>query len=201
MPQTPCHSGSSQRKSTQSSFSYPVSFQIHRLWGAGKAVFLVEAALRKFAALFGPVGLGNPPLCSRRGACASSKQPTASDPAVRHAWKRLESSLKTRFFLCGTHPPSGSARTLAQHRRAKCTLLFLRCKLVRRGWMLGWGRGLACVPADRFPRSSAKNKKRGVPRHHGNMLPGNSFPQICVVSVNRIVENATLPQEYLKVVA
>jgi hypothetical protein len=25
-------------------------------------------------------------------------------------------------------------------------------------------------------------KKRGVPRLHENMLPGNSFPQICVVS-------------------
>jgi hypothetical protein len=25
-------------------------------------------------------------------------------------------------------------------------------------------------------------QKRGVPRLHGNMLPGNSFPQICVVS-------------------
>jgi hypothetical protein len=35
-----------------------------------------------------------------------------------------------------------------------------------------------------------KNKKRGVHRPHGDMLPGNSFPQICVVSVNRIVENA-----------
>jgi hypothetical protein len=27
-------------------------------------------------------------------------------------------------------------------------------------------------------------KKRGVPRLHGNMPPGNSFPQICVVSGN-----------------
>lgn len=30
----------------------------------------------------------------------------------------------------------------------------------------------------------------------GNMLPGNSFPQICVVSVNESVENARLSQEY-----
>jgi hypothetical protein len=27
-----------------------------------------------------------------------------------------------------------------------------------------------------------RDEKRGVPRLHGNMLPGNSFPQICVVS-------------------
>jgi hypothetical protein len=30
--------------------------------------------------------------------------------------------------------------------------------------------------------ADANAKKRGVPRLHGNMLPGNSFPQICVVS-------------------
>jgi hypothetical protein len=29
-----------------------------------------------------------------------------------------------------------------------------------------------------------------------NMLPGNSFPQICVVSVNKYVENFTIKQEY-----
>jgi hypothetical protein len=29
-------------------------------------------------------------------------------------------------------------------------------------------------------------KKRGVPRLHGNMLPGNSFPQICVVSIHML---------------
>jgi hypothetical protein len=28
------------------------------------------------------------------------------------------------------------------------------------------------------------SEKRGVPRLHGNMLPGNSFPQICVVSMS-----------------
>ena len=33
------------------------------------------------------------------------------------------------------------------------------------------------------------------------MLPGNSFPQICVVSVNSIVDNVMSAQEYLKVVA
>jgi hypothetical protein len=30
----------------------------------------------------------------------------------------------------------------------------------------------------------AAEEKIGVPRVHGNMIPGNSFPQICVVSVN-----------------
>jgi hypothetical protein len=34
---------------------------------------------------------------------------------------------------------------------------------------------------------NGKNKKRGVPRHHVEMLPGNSFPQICVVSGNKSV--------------
>jgi hypothetical protein len=28
------------------------------------------------------------------------------------------------------------------------------------------------------------------------MLPGNSFPQICVVSVNKSVGNFQIPQEY-----
>jgi hypothetical protein len=49
--------------------------------------------------------------------------------------------------------------------------------------------------------NTPKIKKRGVPRHHENMLPGNSFPQICVVSVNSIVDNVMSAQEYLKVVA
>ena len=35
-----------------------------------------------------------------------------------------------------------------------------------------------------------EHKKIGVHRPHGDMLPGNSFPQICVVSVNSIVEIA-----------
>ncbi len=30
-----------------------------------------------------------------------------------------------------------------------------------------------------------------------NMLPGNSFPQICVVSVDTIVENEVTSQDYL----
>jgi hypothetical protein len=34
-----------------------------------------------------------------------------------------------------------------------------------------------------------------------NMPPGNSFPQICVVSVNKIVVIGGNTQEYLRVVA
>jgi len=34
-----------------------------------------------------------------------------------------------------------------------------------------------------------------------NMLPGNSFPQICVVSVNKFVENSYFTQEYLGALA
>jgi hypothetical protein len=42
-----------------------------------------------------------------------------------------------------------------------------------------------------------QTKKIGVHRLHGNMLPENSFPQICVVSVNIIVESTDIAQEYL----
>jgi hypothetical protein len=41
-----------------------------------------------------------------------------------------------------------------------------------------------------------KKQKIGVPRHHGNMPPGNSFPQICVVSGSRIVDFGDIAQEY-----
>jgi hypothetical protein len=63
-----------------------------------------------------------------------------------------------------------------------------------------WGRAKESF-ADPFSTENCKNQKRGVPRHHGNMLPGNSFPQICVVSVHSIVDNVICAQEYLKVVA
>jgi hypothetical protein len=39
-------------------------------------------------------------------------------------------------------------------------------------------------------------QKRGVPTQNVSMLPGNSFPQICVVSVNKSVENENVAQEY-----
>jgi hypothetical protein len=62
------------------------------------------------------------------------------------------------------------------------------------------GRGLGGSLRSVF-RGLQYKQKIGVPRHHGNMLPGNSFPQICVVSVNRIVENTRMAQEYLRVLA
>jgi hypothetical protein len=34
-----------------------------------------------------------------------------------------------------------------------------------------------------------------------NMLPGNSFPQICVVSVNKCVEIEHMAQEYRRSIA
>ena len=34
-----------------------------------------------------------------------------------------------------------------------------------------------------------------------NMLPGNSFPQICVVSVNKFVEKVAFEQEYVRSVS
>jgi hypothetical protein len=57
------------------------------------------------------------------------------------------------------------------------------------GSEIGEGRAQTIQIKELFMAGATK-KKRGVPRHHGNMLPGNSFPQICVVSVNIIVENS-----------
>ena len=34
-----------------------------------------------------------------------------------------------------------------------------------------------------------------------NMLPGNSFPQICVVSVNKYVEKVAFNQEHVRSVS
>jgi hypothetical protein len=42
-----------------------------------------------------------------------------------------------------------------------------------------------------------KRKKEEFPGFMENMLPGNSFPQICVVSVNQFVENKEVTQEHL----
>jgi len=41
-----------------------------------------------------------------------------------------------------------------------------------------------------------KKKKEEFPGFMDNMLPGNSFPQICVVSVNKSVENFRFAQGY-----
>jgi hypothetical protein len=46
--------------------------------------------------------------------------------------------------------------------------------------VLKWGRAERLILGEVF----AEGKKRGVPRLHEKMLPGNSFPQICVVSGN-----------------
>jgi len=40
-----------------------------------------------------------------------------------------------------------------------------------------------------FRDESRKRKKEEFPGLMENMLPGNSFPQICVVSVNESVKN------------
>ncbi len=42
-----------------------------------------------------------------------------------------------------------------------------------------------------------KQKKRSSQASWKNMLPGNSFPQICVVSVNKSVGNITMRQDYI----
>jgi hypothetical protein len=42
----------------------------------------------------------------------------------------------------------------------------------------------AVVEIYQHQKTGLGRQKRGVPRLHGNMLPGNSFPQICVVSVS-----------------
>jgi hypothetical protein len=46
-------------------------------------------------------------------------------------------------------------------------------------------------------QGSEKTKKEEFPGVMENMPPGNSFPQICVVSVNKYVEIAGKTQEYL----
>jgi hypothetical protein len=56
------------------------------------------------------------------------------------------------------------------------------------------------LSADRSGCFSAM-QKRGVPRLHGNMLPGNSFPQICVVSGSIIGGVQSFAQEYLRAMA
>jgi len=44
-------------------------------------------------------------------------------------------------------------------------------------------------------------KKRSSQASRENMLPGNSFPQICVVSVNHSVEIQDLTQEYGRIMS
>jgi hypothetical protein len=56
---------------------------------------------------------------------------------------------------------------------------------------MGEGKGLA--DRTRFNKEMKKEEFPGIMR---NMPPGNSFPQICVVSVNKSVEIRQIPQEY-----
>jgi len=58
-------------------------------------------------------------------------------------------------------------------------LLKLRCKISYEGELRSSGGGTQL----------GQTKKEEFPGIMGNMLPGNSFPQICVVSVKQSVEN------------
>ena len=48
-----------------------------------------------------------------------------------------------------------------------------------------------------FRQGSEKAKKEEFPGAMENMPPGNSFPQICVVSVNEYVEISDVTQEHI----
>ena len=50
-----------------------------------------------------------------------------------------------------------------------------------------------------FAMSREKGKKEEFPGFMENMLPGNSFPQICVVSVNKSVGNLHFVQGYVRI--
>ena len=54
------------------------------------------------------------------------------------------------------------------------------------------------LPTNRMNQVCPKRKKRSSQATCLNMLPGNSFPQICVVSVNKSVKNVPFRQEYLR---
>jgi hypothetical protein len=47
-----------------------------------------------------------------------------------------------------------------------------------------------------LPREGRRTKKEEFPGFMGNMLPGNSFPQICVVSGNEFLLVTVWVQEY-----
>jgi hypothetical protein len=52
-----------------------------------------------------------------------------------------------------------------------------------------------------FVARNENSKKEEFPGLMENMLPGNSFPQICVVSVHKSVENKPDAQDYQRSVA
>jgi hypothetical protein len=49
-----------------------------------------------------------------------------------------------------------------------------------------------------FVMSREKEKKEEFPGFMENMPPGNSFPQICVVSVNECAGDACFAQGYIR---
>jgi hypothetical protein len=53
---------------------------------------------------------------------------------------------------------------------------------------------------DRSLATRRERKKEEFPGLMKNMRPGNSFPQICVVSVNDYVEKLNLLQEHGRIV-
>jgi hypothetical protein len=60
-----------------------------------------------------------------------------------------------------------------------------------------WGRGNLGTGRKRGTVSKRDTfKKEEFPGFMENMRPGNSFPQICVVSVNKSVENGEITQDY-----
>ena len=92
----------------------------------------------------------------------------------------------------GLYGAQASQQTSAAHLRGahQSELLALDGQMQRFTSGMDVGGGPKKAMQIRSRQKTVKIKKRGVPRRHENMLPGNSFPQICVVSVNRMVENA-----------
>ena len=60
-----------------------------------------------------------------------------------------------------------------------------------------WGRAEWVEGGAVYVARHEKTKKEEFPGFMKNMLPGNSFPQICVVSVNESVGNELIVQGYI----
>jgi len=58
------------------------------------------------------------------------------------------------------------------------------------------GEGANRTATDWFLGITHEKKKEEFPGIMENMLPGNSFPQICVVSVNKYVGKLSISQEH-----
>jgi hypothetical protein len=65
----------------------------------------------------------------------------------------------------------------------------------KHGWKLGEGRG---IHGHAFSGKTKKTKKEEFLGTMENMLSRNSFPQICVVSVNQFVGNRDFNQEHVR---